>query len=154
MSTHNMCIYGELMKIIPKLSSNTLLICFTEFVRGNMEQCSLKFHQIMLATISKQQKKATSHAGLNNFSCFQKLLWYRFCTALYGPAGNKRLTLDEVKFDVKFCEIKKIKKRVFKRHVLSYWANIQVGNTEKAVLTNQIWAQRTLLWRLNSILRK
>ena len=26
MSTHNICFYGELIKIIPQLSSNTLLI--------------------------------------------------------------------------------------------------------------------------------
>ena len=32
MSTHNICFYGELMKIILQLSSNTLLICFTEQV--------------------------------------------------------------------------------------------------------------------------
>ena len=30
MSTHSICFYGEIMKIIPKLSSNTLLICFTD----------------------------------------------------------------------------------------------------------------------------
>ena len=30
MSTHNICFYGEPTKIIPKLSSNTLLICFTD----------------------------------------------------------------------------------------------------------------------------
>ena len=29
MSTHNICFYGEIMKIIPKLSSNTFLICST-----------------------------------------------------------------------------------------------------------------------------
>ena len=27
MSTHNICFYGEISKIIPQLSSNTLLIC-------------------------------------------------------------------------------------------------------------------------------
>ena len=27
MSTHNICFYGEITKIIPKLSLNTLLIC-------------------------------------------------------------------------------------------------------------------------------
>ena len=30
MSTHNICFYGELTKIILKLSSNTLLICSTD----------------------------------------------------------------------------------------------------------------------------
>ena len=29
MSTHNICFYGEICKIIPELSSNTLLICST-----------------------------------------------------------------------------------------------------------------------------
>ena len=29
-STHNISFYGEITKIIPKLSSNTLLICSTE----------------------------------------------------------------------------------------------------------------------------
>ena len=29
LSTHNISFYGEIMNIIPKLSSNTLLICFT-----------------------------------------------------------------------------------------------------------------------------
>ena len=31
MSTHNLCFYRELMKIIFELSSNTLFICFTEY---------------------------------------------------------------------------------------------------------------------------
>ena len=31
MSTHNMCFYGEITIIIPKLSLNTLLVCFTVF---------------------------------------------------------------------------------------------------------------------------
>ena len=30
MSTHYICFYGEISKIIPKLSPNTLLICSTE----------------------------------------------------------------------------------------------------------------------------
>ena len=29
MSTHSICFYGEMWKVIPKLSSNTLLICST-----------------------------------------------------------------------------------------------------------------------------
>ena len=29
MSTHNICFYGEITKIISKLASNTLLICST-----------------------------------------------------------------------------------------------------------------------------
>ena len=30
MSTHNICFYGEIWKIVPKLSSNTHLICSSE----------------------------------------------------------------------------------------------------------------------------
>ena len=36
----------------------------------------------------------------------QKLSRYRFCIALYGRSSNKRSNLNELKFDVKFCEIK------------------------------------------------
>ena len=32
MSTHNICFYGELTKIIFQLSSNTLLLCSTDFL--------------------------------------------------------------------------------------------------------------------------
>ena len=32
MSTHNISFYGEIMKIVPKLYSDTLLICFTVIV--------------------------------------------------------------------------------------------------------------------------
>ena len=32
MSTHNICFYGELTRIILELSSNTLLICSTDFL--------------------------------------------------------------------------------------------------------------------------
>ena len=31
MSTHNICFNGDITKVIPKLSSNTLLICSTGF---------------------------------------------------------------------------------------------------------------------------
>ena len=31
MSTHDICFYGEITKIVPKLSLNTLLICSTDF---------------------------------------------------------------------------------------------------------------------------
>ena len=33
MSMHNICFYGEIMKIIPKSSSNTLLICSTKNIQ-------------------------------------------------------------------------------------------------------------------------
>ena len=31
MSTHNICFYAEMLKIVPKLSPNTLLICATDY---------------------------------------------------------------------------------------------------------------------------
>ena len=39
MSTHNICFYGEITKIIPKLSSNTLLICSTDDLDGINIKC-------------------------------------------------------------------------------------------------------------------
>ena len=36
MSTHNICFYGEMRKIIPKLSPNTQLICSTGFKRSDL----------------------------------------------------------------------------------------------------------------------
>ena len=43
---------------------------------------------------------------MNNFPRLQKLSRYRICIALYGRFGNKCSNLNELKFDVKFCEIK------------------------------------------------
>ena len=63
-----------------------------------MEPCRWKFDRIMLCGISKQQM----HTRLNNF--LQNLSRYRFCIALYGRSGNKRWNLNELNFDVKFCE--------------------------------------------------
>ena len=37
MSTHNVCFYGEIGKIIPKLSSSTLLICSTEILQRDLK---------------------------------------------------------------------------------------------------------------------
>ena len=34
MSTHSVCFYGEITKIIPKLSLNTLLICCTVMIQS------------------------------------------------------------------------------------------------------------------------
>ena len=34
---------GEIPKIIPKLSSNTLLICSTDFIRKSVSQPNVKF---------------------------------------------------------------------------------------------------------------
>ena len=45
MSTHNLCFYGEISKIIPELSSNTHLIC------------SIGYHTVMF---QKYSRPATS----------------------------------------------------------------------------------------------
>ena len=44
MSTHNICFYGKLTKIIPKLSSNTLLICYTTAVIKMSGKCLQVIH--------------------------------------------------------------------------------------------------------------
>ena len=46
-------------------------------------------------------KLGNFHTRLNNFPVFRN-----YCIALYGRRGNKRSNLNELKFDVKFCEIK------------------------------------------------
>ena len=39
MSTHNICFYGEISKIIFQLSSNTLLICFSVCIAWSSSKC-------------------------------------------------------------------------------------------------------------------
>ena len=46
MSTHNICFYRELMKIILQLSSNTHLICFT--ANSDPERHILDFKQVKI----------------------------------------------------------------------------------------------------------
>ena len=46
------------------------------------------------------------HTHLNIFSIVGNYRDIDFCIALYGRSGNKRTHLNELKFDVKFCEIK------------------------------------------------
>ena len=45
------------------------------------------------------------HTRLNNFPVFRNYRDIDFAL-LYGRSGNKRSFLNELKFDVKFCEIK------------------------------------------------
>ena len=71
-----------------------------------MEPYHWKFDWIMLCGISKQQKKEMFHTRLNNFSVFRNYRDIDFCIALYGRSGNNHLNLNELKFYVKFCEIK------------------------------------------------
>ena len=42
---------------------------------------------------------------LDNFPVFINNRDIDFCIALYGRSGNKRSNLNELKFDVKLCEI-------------------------------------------------
>ena len=46
------------------------------------------------------------HTRLSNFPVLRNYRDIDFCIALYGRSGNKRSNLNELKFDVKFCEIK------------------------------------------------
>ena len=45
------------------------------------------------------------HTRLNNFPVVRN---YRDIDFAYGRSGNKRSNLNELKFDVKFCEIESV----------------------------------------------
>ena len=45
------------------------------------------------------------HTGLNNFPV-SEIITISILHALYGRSGNKGSNLNELKFDVKFCEKK------------------------------------------------
>ena len=62
------------------------------------------------------------HIRLNNFPVLRNKRDIDF-----GRSGNKRSNFNELKFDVKFCEIKT---EDFKRHSSSYWPNVGVGDIE------------------------
>ena len=52
MSTHNICFYGEITKIIPKLSSITLLICSTEFIgKLSFINCQIPILSVLQRTL-------------------------------------------------------------------------------------------------------
>ena len=78
------------------------------------------------------------HARLNNFPVFRNYRDIDLALLCIGRSGNKCSNLNELKFDVKFCNIKEER---FKRHFSTYWPNVGVGDMEKAVLTNQIRAR-------------
>ena len=60
----------------------------------------------MLHSISKQQKFELLHTRLNNFPVFRNYRDIDFALrSLYRRSGNKRSNLNELKLDVKFCEI-------------------------------------------------
>ena len=56
MSTQNIRFYGEIMKIIPKLSSNTLLICFN----GGMQLLPVLTELIQVSTSLFDRKNPKS----------------------------------------------------------------------------------------------
>ena len=55
----------------------------------------------MLRGISKQQTYEMLYTRFNNFRNYSDI----FCIALYGRSSNKCSYLNELEFDVKFCEI-------------------------------------------------
>ena len=57
-----------------------------------------------------------------------KIIAISILHALYGRSGNKRSNLNELKFDVKFCEIKKEDLQFFRRRSSSYWPNVVEAN--------------------------
>ena len=61
MSTHNICFYGEITKMIPKLSSNTLPICFTAAVPWSKHTEHLKNRDFLKVTL--QNEKISLYLG-------------------------------------------------------------------------------------------
>ena len=55
MSTHNICFYGEITKSVPKLSSDTLLICSTEFIL--FAQLSLNYGKGLFVRADRDLRK-------------------------------------------------------------------------------------------------
>ena len=51
MSTHNICFYGEIMKMIPKLFTNTLLICFTGLIWVYTVCADLSVQKLWMTTV-------------------------------------------------------------------------------------------------------
>ena len=89
------------------------------------------------------------HTRLSNFPVFRN---YRdFALRWYGHSGNKSSNLNVLKFDVKFCEIEaEVSQATF--HILlgilkrfKFLISCQAPGTLKAVLTNHIRAQTTVL---------
>ena len=65
MSTHNICFYGEITIITPKLSSNTLLICSTEWQTCSpWSDCSWRV-QVYTVCPDPVCPKAKDHYGIS-----------------------------------------------------------------------------------------
>ena len=63
MSTHNIWFYGEIAKIIPKLSSNTLLICPTGILLWltSWSLSEIYFHSTLIGSTQNEQNNLNSH---------------------------------------------------------------------------------------------
>ena len=55
MSTHNICSFGELLKSILQLSSNTLLICATDSVMLTLSVMFYIIIMIIIMTLFKEE---------------------------------------------------------------------------------------------------
>ena len=67
MNTHNLCFYGELMKIIPQLSSNAHLICSSVSYAFCCLHCDINRFSLDMA-----QKIMHFHDFSENFGLFRK----------------------------------------------------------------------------------
>ena len=64
MSTHNICFYGEITKIIPKLSPNIpVIICNAVFYGGRSSPWVPIFFKILIMLLLTQQYYATARAS-------------------------------------------------------------------------------------------
>ena len=68
MSTHNICFYGELTKIILQLSSNTLLICSSASPNMFVVQCC-EFSKEIFQTSACGTNHTRSIRALNFATC-------------------------------------------------------------------------------------
>ena len=88
-----------------------------------MEPCRWKFEQIMLRSISKQQKQEIFHTRLINFLVFRNYRDIDFALRCMHAqiSMNWNFMLNFVK----------LKQRIFKRLSSSYWPTVWVGDSEK-----------------------
>ena len=84
MSTHNIHFYGEITKIIPKLSSNTLLNCFTDFWYSHSpcfnSSLWLSIHSVTKNTATKANSPSLQMTLTSMVGC--KLLLTAICQRL------------------------------------------------------------------------
>ena len=81
MSTHNICFYGEISKIIPKLSPNTLLICSSVFIKIYKLNMSHVMRKPVLAIWEQQRRRsACAFTQPDQHLCCSLLRWYNTYT--------------------------------------------------------------------------